>query len=197
MFATASGNEYRAVIIPAASALSQAAYDRLKAFARSGGKVLILGKTPTLLYGRTILDARTATPPDFAFATVEISENLAPTPTPPQFPPATPPSPQEVPSAIAAALAKAVPTRDAVLDTPSTALRVLTRRLQDASVYLLFNEAAQPLQRSITLNATGKTAESWDAQTGNITRLDAKAAKGSITLPLDLKPYETRLIVVH
>ena len=50
---------------------------------KGGGKVLFLGRTPSLISGKTILDARAATPADFAFATVETSAQLPPTPTPP------------------------------------------------------------------------------------------------------------------
>ena len=196
-FTTLSANQYHAVVIPSASALSQVAYDRLKAFAKAGGKVLILRKTPSLIYGRTLLDARTATPADFAFAIVETSTQLAPTPTPPQFPPGAPPSTQEVPSAIEAALARTIPAHDAVLDSPDTAFRVLSRRLKDASVYFFFNESAEPLRRSVTLKTAGKTAEVWDAQTASITRMSAHTNSGSISFALELKPYETRLIVVR
>ena len=55
--------------------------------------------------------------------------------------------------------------------TLAIAPNILTRRLNDADVYFFFNESAKPLQRSVTLKTTGKTAESWDAQTGSITEL--------------------------
>ncbi|MEO8735376.1 MAG: glycosyl hydrolase [Edaphobacter sp.] len=43
---TMSGNQYRTVILPGVAVLSQAALDRLRAFAAGGGKVLFLGRTP-------------------------------------------------------------------------------------------------------------------------------------------------------
>ena len=58
-FETASGNRYQTVILPNVSLLSQAALDRLHTFASGGGHVLFLGRTPSLISGRTILDART------------------------------------------------------------------------------------------------------------------------------------------
>src|SRR5439155_24909133 len=51
---TASGNSYRTVILPNVSLLSQAALDRLRAFANGGGHVLFVGRTPSLISGRTI-----------------------------------------------------------------------------------------------------------------------------------------------
>src|SRR6185312_5706539 len=94
---TDSGNSYRTVIIPSARVLSAAELDRLRAFAKGGGHVLFLGRTPSQIYTRTILDARAATAADFSFATVETSAELPPTPTPPGQPPAAPPAPQVVP----------------------------------------------------------------------------------------------------
>ena len=95
---TASGDAY-SVVVPSASVLSQAAFDRLKALAEGGGKVLFLGRTPSLISGKTILDACTATPADFAWAVVAISAQLPPTPTPSAYPPTAPLTPQIVPAA--------------------------------------------------------------------------------------------------
>ena len=108
---TLSGNRYRTIILPSLALLSQPELDRLRAFAQGGGRVLFLSRTPALIYTRTILDARPATAADFAFATVETSAQLSPTPTPPGAPPAAPPDPLVVPPAIEAALIRVVPTR--------------------------------------------------------------------------------------
>jgi hypothetical protein len=191
-----SGNAYRTVIIPSAALLSQAELDRLKALVQGGGKVLFLGRTPSLISGKTILDARPATPDDFAFATVETVAQLPPTPTPPAYPPTAAPGPQVVPPAIESALSQVVGPREVALDTPDTALKVITRRLKDATVYLFFNEGAQPSAHSITLKAPGKAVETWNPATGTVSALPATTAKGSVTLKLNLKPYETALITV-
>jgi hypothetical protein len=194
---TDSGNAYRTVIIPSASVLSDAELDRLRAFAQGGGHVLFLGRTPSQIYTKTILDARAATPADFSFATVETSAELPSTPTPPGQPPAAPPAAQEVPAAIERALSKAVPAREVALDSPDTAIKVLTRRLKDADVYFFFNEGADPATRTVTLRTAGHTAESWNPATGAVSPLTATAAKGSVMLKLDLAPYSTQLITVR
>src|ERR1035437_8373697 len=67
-----------------------------------------------------------------------------PTPTPPAQPPASSPSAQVVPPAIDAALHKVIAHRDVALDSPDTALKILTRRLKDANLYFFFNEGPQP-----------------------------------------------------
>jgi hypothetical protein len=197
-FSTMSGNYYVAVIIPSAAILSHAELDRLKAFARSGGKVLFLGRTPSLISGKTILDSRAATPADFAFATVETSAQLPPTPTPPAQAPATPAGPQVVPTAIEAALSKVIARRAVTLDAPDTALKVNTRYLKDASVYFFFNEGAQLVSHTVTLWAGGNMkVEAWDPATGTILPLASTPGKGSVTFKLDLKPYETKLITIQ
>ena len=192
-----SGNAYRTVIIPSAAILTQTELDRLKAFASGGGKVLFLGRTPSLISGKTILDARAATPADFSFATVETSAQLPPTPTPPAQAPTAPPGPQIVPADIETALATVIPTRDVILDAPDTALKVNTRRLKDASVFFFFNEGAQPSAHSVTIKADGRKVEAWDPATGTVSPVAATPSKGSVTVKLDLKPYETKLITVQ
>ncbi len=194
---TLSGNQYRTVIVPSAEVLSQAALDRLKAFAKGGGKVLFLGRTPALISGKTILDARAASPADFAFATVETSAQLPATPTPPAQPPAAPPAAQSVPPAIETALAAVVPTRTLALDSPDTALKVVTRRLKDADVFFLFNEGPAPSAHTVTLHTQGKSVELWDAATATSTPLASTPGKGTAAVKLPLGAYETRLLIVR
>jgi hypothetical protein len=194
---TISGNRYRTVIIPSASILYQSELDRLRAFAKGGGKVLFLGRIPTQIAGKNILDARAATSDDFSFATVETAAQLPPTPTPPAQAPASPPGPQLVAPEIETALATVIGPREITLDAPDPALKVNTRRLKDADVYLFFNEGGQPTGHSVTLKTEGKTVEAWDAATGTVTPLSSKASKGGVTVVLDLKPYETELLTVR
>ena len=102
-----------------------------------------------------------------------------------------------VPAAIETALDTVIGTREVALDTPDTALKVMTRRLKDANVYLFFNEGAQASSHSVTLKAAGKTVEAWDPATGTVSPVASTAAKGAITVKLDLKPYETELLTVR
>jgi hypothetical protein len=195
VFETASGNRYGTVILPNVSLLSQAALDRLHAFASGGGHVLFLGRTPSLISGKTILDARSATAADFSWASVAPGE-LPPTPTPPAQPPASPPTALAVPDAIVQAVSAAVPSPDVTLDTPDTALRTIRRQLKDADVYLFFNEGPDALSRAVTIRSEGKAAELWDVQTAKIVPTKATSEKETVRIQLDLKPYETVVLVV-
>jgi hypothetical protein len=194
--ATASGNRYGTVILPNISVLSQAALDRLRAVANGGGRVLFLGHTPSLISGRTFLDARAARPADFSWASV-VSGELSPTPTPPAQPPAAPPTPQIVPEAIANAVSKAVLAPDVRLESPSTALRYTRRQLKDADVYLFFNESPEEFARRITMRSAGRRVERWDPQSGTIAPVAATGRYGTMTVALSLKPYETTVLVVR
>jgi len=193
---TLSGNQFKTVIVPSAYIISRAAFDRLQAFTKGGGKVLFLGRTPSLISGKTILDAKAAAPTDFAWATVETSAQLPPTPTPPAQPPASPPAPQAVPVAILRSLLSVAP-RNVALDLHDPAMKVLTRRLKDADVFLFFNEAATPSRHTVTLKTAGSKVEAWDPATGSVTPMGASTVSGVVQVDLDLKPYQTKLLVVR
>ena len=193
---TMSGNRYGTVILPNTSLLSQGALDRLRGLANGGGRVLFLGRTPSLIFGRTILDARASTSADFSWASV-VSGELSPTPTPPAEPPASPPAPQVVPDAIGRAVRHAVLAPDVMLDTANTSLRYNHRRLKDADVYLFFNESAEGFAHNVLLRSVGRRIERWNPQTGEIMAAAATGRNGSMKILLSLKPYETSVLVVR
>ena len=197
VFETMSGNKYGVVILPSLAVLSEVELARLRAFAKGGGKVLFLGRTPALISRKTIMDARAATADDFAWATVETSAQLPPTPTPPGAPPAAPPEPMVVPATIETALNAVVGAREVELDSADPALKVMTRRLKDANVFLFFNEGAQTSSHSVTLKTAGKRVEAWDPATGSVSPVTSTSGKGAVTVKLELKPYETELLTVR
>jgi hypothetical protein len=194
-FATMSGNQYRTVIVPNASLLSEIVVDRLRGFASGGGHVLFLGRTPSLIAGATILHARAPKPSEFSWATV-VSGELPPTPTPSDNPPANPPAAQAVPPAILQAIRSAIPKRDVTLDAPDTALRVIKRHWKDADVYLLFNEGADTTIRTVTLTGAGKRIDVWDPQTGEITPAIAVKSADGLKLTMTMRGFETQVLVM-
>ncbi len=198
-FETMSGNQFRTVILPSATVISQAALDRLRTFAADGGKVLFLGRTPGLISGRTILDAREATAADFAWAMVETSAQLPETPTPPAYPPAAAPAPQVVAPAILAAVKAAVGKPDLWLGAPDTSLRHMKRRLKDSDVYLFFNEGPVATADSITFHHNGHVVEEWDPATGGVESVvSTRDEEGeTMSVQLKLKPYEMRVLMIR
>jgi beta-galactosidase GanA len=192
---TMSGNQYRTVVIPYADILSQAELDRLKALVKGGGKVLFLGRTPSLISGKSDMDARSATPADFTWAVVETSVQLPPSPSARTVDAST--ATQAVPTEIETALNKVIGTREVALEAPDAALKVNTRRLKDADVYLFFNEGAQASSHTVTLKTAGKRVEAWDPATGSVSPVTSTAGKGAMTVKLELKPYATELLIVR
>jgi hypothetical protein len=91
----------------------------------------------------------------------------------------------------------AVPSPDVMLDKADIALRTMRRRLKDADVYLFFNEGAEASSHTMTLRSEGRRVELWDPQTGKITAANTTNTKGAVRLQLELKPYETSVVVVR
>ena len=165
-----SGNEYRAVIVPGAAAISRAALDRLRAFARSGGHVVLVGKGAAMVIETSFL--KPAREADWTWVTIEPTAKLTP------------------------AVLAALPAPDVMLAPNSPAVKCLHRRWRDADCYFFFNESSQLQSIGATLSGSG-TAQTWDAATGGISNLFATpAGKGAVRLHLNLGPNESRFIVV-
>lgn len=170
-FVNASGQRYRAVILPAVSVLSDAAFQRLREFARKGGRVVILGSEPRLVVAQSFLEATTA--PDFAWAHREPSGEVTP------------------------AVLAVLPPPDVHLAEPCRELTYTHRQLADADVYFFFNEGTDRIVRTADLAGRGDTVQVWDANTGSITPLPTTpAAEGRVRITLELEPGESRFFVV-
>ncbi len=165
-----SGQSYRAVVIPSVSAISKAALDRLRAFAASGGRVIFLGREPSLVVEKTFLNA--AGPADLSWAVREPSEKLTPR------------------------VMEALPQPDVMLDQPCPPVKYLHRRWRDADLYFFFNESAEKQSRRAVL-AGSDQAQIWNAESGRIETLaGASSENDAVRLPLVLEPYETKFILI-
>jgi hypothetical protein len=102
-----------------------------------------------------------------------------------------------VPAAIETALKTAVGAREVELDSADPALKVMTRRLKDANVYLFFNEGVLGCGHEVTMKAPGMKVEVWDPATGFVSPVASTEAKGRVTVKIELKPYETELLLVR
>jgi hypothetical protein len=166
-----SGQIYRAVIVPTSTVIQKAVLERLRAFAAAGGKVIFVGRAPTMVVDRTFLHPK-AGAPDLSFATLE-------------------PAPE-----ITARVVAALPPPDVKLDTACPPIKYIHRTLKDGEVYFFFNESDQPQSRTATLAGTGQV-QVWDATSGTIHPLDGVTqAAGRVAVPLALTNYEARFIVL-
>lgn len=166
-----SGQGYRAILVPAVTAISKAALARLEAFAKAGGRVVFLGKGPSMVVEQTFLKA--GGPPDLGWATLEPSGEVTPR------------------------VLDALPRPDVALDRPCPTVKVQHRRWLDADLYFLFNEGDQRQACTASLAGTGQV-QVWDAATGRIESLArALVENGRAGVSLDLGPRETRFIVIQ
>jgi hypothetical protein len=165
-----SGQIYRGVVYPTSTVITKAVLERLRAFADAGGRVVFVGRTPTMVVDRTFLNA--GGPPDLSFATLEPSA--------------------EITDRVVAAL----PPPDVKLDTPCPPIKYIHRYYKDGDVYFFFNESTETQTRTATLAGTGPV-HVWDANTGTIQPLAGVGpATGSVAVPLTLANHETRFIVI-
>jgi hypothetical protein len=166
-----SGQGYAAVIIPSVTAMSKAAMDQLEAFAEAGGKVIFLGRTPTMVVEKAFFGA--GAPADLGWAMHEPSGKLT--------------------DAVLAAL----PDPDVALEQSCPVVKYTHRRLKDAHVYFFFNEAAQAQSCKATL-AGGAQVQVWNAATGAIEKMEGMSAgNGKVSVNLPLEPWGTRLLVIR
>jgi hypothetical protein len=167
-----SGQTYRAVIYPTSTVITKAVLDRLRAFAAAGGKVIFVGRTPTMVVDKNFLHA--SGPPDLSFATL-----LEPS------------------GDITDRVVSALPTPDVKLDSACPSIKYIHRSLKDGEVYFFFNESNETQTRTATLAGTGQ-AQIWDAASGTIHPLNgATQTSGNVTVPLTLAGQEARFIVLR
>ena len=84
-------------------------------------------------------------------------------------------------------------------DQETTWLKYNHRRLKDGDLYFFFNEGDQPLSLKTTVQTSGtaRQAQNWDTTTGKIEPWDgATFASGKTTLPLELQPWGTKIVVI-
>jgi hypothetical protein len=164
-----SGQVYRAVIIPSSIVIQKQMLEGLRKFAASGGKVIFVGRTPSMVIDRTFMNLEAA--PDLSFATKESKAEITPK------------------------VVVSLPKPDVKLDSPCASIKYLHRSLKDGEIYFFFNESDQTQTRTATLAGGGKV-QIWDAASGNITPMkSAVSGKGIVNIPLQLGPYESRFIV--
>ena len=165
-----SGQSYRAVIIPSVTVISKKALDRLQAFAKSGGKVIFVGRTPSMVVKKTFLKA--GGPEDLSWAITEPSGELTDR------------------------VMEALPQPDVALDKPCPAVKYTHRSWRDAELYFFFNESTEKQSSQAVLSGNGQV-QIWDATNGQVETMDGVSSKnGFVNLPLVLEPYETKFIVI-
>jgi hypothetical protein len=171
-FTNLSGQTYKAVVLPSMTVITRTGLERLREFAKEGGKVIFVGKTPALILDKTFMDAKEK--PDLSFATlVEASGDVTP------------------------AVIAALPKPDVKVDAEFKRLTYTHKKWTDGDMYFFFNESNKAETRTATVAGHG-VAQSWDLGTGEIRAMGGAAADGpdAVKIPLVLGPYEAKMVVV-
>jgi hypothetical protein len=158
-------------VVPSSTVITRTGIERFQAFVKAGGKVIFVGKTPTLVVDKTFLNATNG--PDLSFATlIEPAGNITPR------------------------VLAALPKPDVKLDAEFPRLTYMHRSWRDGEMYFFFNESDKKEARTATIAGHGQ-AQVWDLGTGMIHGMAAATAEGdSVRLALVLEPYEAKLVVV-
>jgi hypothetical protein len=160
-FKNLSGQVYRAIVVPASTVITRTGLARFQAFVKAGGKLIFVGRTPSLVIDRTFLNATAA--PDLTFATlIEPSGNITPR------------------------VLAALPPPDVSLDAPFPRLTYNHRTWRDAEMYLFFNESNQQESRTVTVSGSGQ-AQLWDLQTGEIHPIPSSPRIPLVLAPYETK----------
>jgi hypothetical protein len=170
-FKNLSGQVYKAIVVPSSTVITRTGLARFQAFAKAGGKVIFVGKTPTMVLDKTFMSAKDV--PDLSFATlIEQSGDITP------------------------AVLAALPKPDVKMDAEFTRLTYAHRVWRDADMYLFFNESNHEESRMATIVGHGQ-AQVWDLGTGEIHPLTGAKAEGdAMRIPLVLGPYEAKVVVL-
>src|SRR5271157_4974009 len=172
-FKNLSGQVYRAIVVPSTTVISRIGLERFQAFVKAGGKVIFVGKTPTLVVDKTFKDAAKDAKPDLSFATlIEPSGDITPR------------------------VLAALPKPDVKMDAEFARLTYNHRSWRDGDMYFFFNESNKAESRMATIAGHGQ-AQVWDLATAEIHPISAATAEGdSVRFPLVLGPYEAKVVVV-
>jgi hypothetical protein len=170
-FKNLSGQVYKAIVVPSTMVITRAGLERFQAFVKAGGKLIFVGKTPTLIVDKTFLSAKDV--PDLSFATLI-----------------------EPAGDITQRVLDALPKPDVKLDAAFPRLTYTHRSWRDAEMYFFFNESTQTESRTATIAGHGQ-AQVWDLASGEIHPITGATVEGdSVRIPLVLAAYETKVIVV-
>jgi hypothetical protein len=170
-FRNLSGQVYRAIVVPSSLVITKTGLERFRAFVKAGGKLIFVGKTPTLVVDKTFLDAKGT--PDLSFATlIEPAGDITPR------------------------VIAALPKPDVKLDSPWPRLTYNHRSWRDGEMYFFFNESNKEESRMATIAGRGQ-AQVWDLGSERIRAMSgATAENDSVRFPLVLEPYEAKVVVV-
>jgi hypothetical protein len=170
---------YPMLVIPPTDRIPLAAYRKIEGFAAAGGKVIAVGKLPTLAPG---LKEQNDNPEIAA-----LSKKLFTDGTSRGIHVASVDGLREV---LHSALA---PDLDATGQTAG--LGFIHRKLADSDIYFVANTENRPVDASIHFRTARSGLEAWDPDSGKV--LEAQELHGDSRIELTLAPYESRIFILR
>ncbi len=183
-----AGQRYYTLILPGVDVISQSAWSKIEEFVARGGKLLVWGKRPDFLVGKTFTSMELF--PDFTDAAFEPSASWSSTVE------------RVLPAAEMAIVKKpqmGMPPRGRMMPEQPQAtdsVRYMRKVLPDADLYFLFNEGSVAAEFEADFDGVGEVEE-WNAQSGEVKSLPAvQQSDGKTRLSLNLQPWESRIITI-
>lgn len=169
---------YPVLVLPPTDRIPLATYKEIERYAAAGGKVIAIGKTPSLASG---LMEQNENPEIAALSKKLFTEN--------RHEGVLVASAGDLPNALHHALA---PDFDATGKTAG--LGFIHRKLAHSDIYFVVNTGNHPVDASVHFRAVHSGLEAWNPDSGSI--LDARKLSASSRIHLVLAPYESRIFVL-
>jgi hypothetical protein len=176
----AVGIPYRIVVLPGVERIPLGTLNRLADYVRGGGAVVatrtIPSRAPGLLEERTEADNITS-------ASRELFHTGLPRAVFVQ-------SDAELASALTRLLAPDLSAGDA-----APGIGFIHRKLIDADIYFIANTSNRPVQTTASIRIASRNLEYWSPFSGEVRPGSCRAVNGRTETPLELAPYESRVLV--
>ncbi|MGD0859536.1 MAG: glycosyl hydrolase [Terracidiphilus sp.] len=170
---------YPVLILPPTDRIPLGTYKKIEGYAAGTGKVIALGKLPSLAPG--LLEQSDS--PQIASISAKLFRESG-------HPGVLVDSPASLPDALHGAL---LPDLDATGQT--SGLGFIHRKLAASDVYFVVNTGNRPVDLSIQFRSSRPVVESWDPDSGNI--LQSASQTAGARIPLQLAPYESRVFILN
>jgi hypothetical protein len=165
--------------MPSVSRISLDAFKKIEAYAAAGGKVIAVGKLPSLAPGLMqqdtsaeigVLSARLFQSAGHKGISLDSNDKLT--------------------DALHQAFAPDMDVR-----SPAAGVGFIHRRLADGDVYFVVNSSNRGVDTAVRFRSSRPEVESWNPESGNL--VYGPACKSQTSIPLQLAPYESRVFVFH
>jgi hypothetical protein len=176
------GNKYRIVVLPYVDRIPVGTYRKFEEFVRGGGILIATRRTPLLAPGMKATEAETK-------EILDISQRLFKNPSAPAH------FVEDEASQLAGKLTGTL-RPDVALSPAVPDIGFVHRSTADAEVYFLANTSNSRQNVKATFRQQGMKPEWWDPFTGGVmsAKIETSAEAGT-TIPLDLEPYGSRVLV--